>query len=74
MLGDDDEKVPSLHDAVLGEDVDGGLGDTSGKQTANEGPHPELHGREVAAPFSSIVTKTDFEGKVNEHRERQVFV
>jgi len=74
VLGDDDEKVPALDHAVLGEDVHRDLGQNRGDEAANEAPHPQLHRREVGTPFAGVVAERDLEWEVDQHRQRHVFL
>lgn len=74
MRGDDDKEVAHADLSVGGEDVHGDLREHGGDETADEGPGPEFHGREDAAPFTGVVAEADFEGEVDEDGEGEVFL
>lgn len=74
VFGDDHKEVPWLDHAVARKDPHCEVRETRGDETADKGPHPERHGREIGAPFSGVVSKANLEGEVDQDGERHVFL
>ena len=73
VLEDDKKQVPR-RDALLGEDHHDPLCEHRRRQSADERPAPQVHGRILIGPLPGVVAKSYLEREVDEHRQSQVLL